>query len=304
MDHIIIDGFGLVFRAHFAFSALQTTAGIYSGSVYGFLISARTIKKRYPHCHVTIAWDNEAKRRKSIYGSYKANRPRLTISEQISDLKKIFLNLNVSQTDFYGEEADDVIASLVQQYKDQIFIYSSDKDMFQLVKDGHAIVLRPKRGKIPERFFDEEMVKETYSVSPQNFSCFQCFRGDNVDNIPGVPRVRSKLLAYLSEKYKEPTNIYNHLDEEELTEYQRNSLINFKNQALLNYQLVKLRDDLVLDIRTGKPDVEALASILDKYEITSINPNTYIQAFTDTPSFNTRRAPAVQSYSLFEEKIK
>ena len=114
MDHIIIDGFGLVFRSHFAFSSLQTGTGLYSGCIYGFLVSARTIKRRFPHCHVTIAWDNDPVRRKKVYASYKANRPRLGIYEQINDLKEIFSNLNVSQSDYMGEEADDVIASLVR----------------------------------------------------------------------------------------------------------------------------------------------------------------------------------------------
>jgi DNA polymerase-1 len=302
MDHIIIDGFGLVFRSHFAFSSLQTSTGLLSGCIFGFLVSARTIKKRFPHCHVTIAWDNDPVRRKKVFAGYKANRSRLGIYEQIDDLKEIFSNLNVSQSEYIGEEADDVIASLIKCYDGQIYIYSSDKDMFQLVKDGRVIVIRPKRGRYEERYFDEEAVKEAFKVSSENFVCFQCFRGDKVDSVPGVPRLPSDLIARLSEKYKTPQNIYDNLDEEKLTEFQRTSLLECRDQVLLNDQLVKLRNDLDLEIMTGKPNAEALVPLFDKYDINSLKSNSYVEVFIDEPSFTARKAPAlVVSYpSLFE----
>lgn len=302
MDHIIIDGFGLVFRSHFAFSSLQTSAGLFSGSVYGFLVSARTIKKRYPHCHITIAWDNVPVRRKKVFAGYKGNRPQLSIHEQIIDLKEIFSHLNVSQSEYIGEEADDVIASLVNIYNDgQVFIYSADKDMLQLVKDGRVIVIRPKRGRHEEKYFDEEGVRELFKVSPENFVCFQCFRGDKIDCVPGVPRIPSDLIASLSEKYKSPQNIYEHLKGEKLTAFQRKSLMECKDQVLLNDQLVRLRDDLNLEIVKGEPNALALVSFLNKYEINSVKAQSYVEVFVDEPSFTARKAPAIASYpSLFE----
>jgi DNA polymerase-1 len=303
MDNLIVDGFGIVYRSHYAFNNLLTGTGLCSGSVYGFLISMRTIKNKYPHCHLTIAWDRDATRRKEAFGAYKSNRTSINLFEQILDLKKIFSHLNVSQAEFEGEEADDVIASLTRKYvESQVYIYSSDKDMFQLVKDGSVIAIRPKRGKTPERFYDEEKVKEEFSVCPQNFACFQCLRGDSVDCIPGVPRIKSSLLAYLAEKYKDPTTIYEHLDEEKLTSYQRKALTEFQEQAMVNMQLVKLRTDLSLDVITGTPNADALVPFLDKYEIRSIDPNAYARVFADVPSFNARKAPGFESYSLFDEE--
>jgi len=303
MDNLIIDGFGIVYSSHYAFNSLLTSTGLCSGSVYGFLTKMRTLKNNYPHCHLTIAWDKEATRRKSAFKEYKSNRSSVNLTEQISDLKKIFLNLNVSQSEYEGEEADDVIASLIQRYaENQIYIYSADKDMFQLVKDGSVIAIRPKRGKHLEKHYDEEKVVEEYNVCPQNFVCFQCLRGDKIDNIPGVPRAPSKLLAYLSEKYRTPSNIYKHLDEEKLTPYQKKALLEFQEQAIINMQLVKLRTDLSLDVVTGNPNVDALVPLLDKYEIRSINPDTYVATFTDVLSFNARTAPNFKSYSLFDEE--
>jgi len=305
LDHIIIDGFGLVFRSHFAFINLQTKAGLFSGSVYGFLVSLRSLKTRFPHCHITIAWDNEPVRRKKVFATYKGTRPRIGIFEQINDLKEIFSHLRVSQAEYIGEEADDVIASLVQKYSQegQVYIYSADKDMLQLVKDGSVIVIRPKRGKYEEKFFDEEAVRELFKVSPKNFVCYQCFKGDSIDNVPGVPRLPIKIIASLTEKYQDPQKIFDNLESEKLTDFQRTSLLENKEQVLLNHQLVKLRTDLELEIATGIPNAEGVVPVLEKYEINSVKAGSYVDAFVDERSFTARRAPAVVSCpSLYDEE--
>ena len=303
MDHLIIDGFGLAFRSHFAFLNLQTSKGISSGCVYGFLVGARTIKNRFPQSHVTIAWDNHATRRKELFPDYKATRPKFVLSEQVLDLKEIFKHLNVSQAECKNEEADDVIATLVKQYQEEdnlITIYSADKDMLQLVKDGKVIVIRPKSGARPERVFDEEEVKKEYGVGPEDLVSYFCFRGDTVDNIPGVKMLRSACIVDLVKKYKIPTEIYKNLGVEKLTHFQKESLSFFEPQAYLNAVLVKLVDNLELDIESGVPDLDQVAKGLEKYEINSIKPEIYAKIFVDISGFNYRKSPTVKSFSLFD----
>jgi len=273
-----------------------------SGCVYGFLVSLRSIKNKFSWCHVTVAWDTESIRKRNVYAEYKAERRTRPsgISEQIQDLKTMFTLLNVSQVEYAGEEADDVISSLVTRYLDEtnkIYIYTSDKDMLQLVKDGKVVVISPKTGKC----YDEEAVKEEWGVSPDNLTKYLCLRGDTVDNVPGVPRLKSSVIAHLSGKYKDLQEIYAHLPEENLTDFQRQSLIGFQSQSLVNHELIKLRDDLELNIQTGTANPEAFALCLNKYEIKSIKPDTYSNLFSESSSFNRRQAPVVQSYSLFEE---
>lgn len=303
MDHLIIDGFGLAFRSHFAFLNLQTTKGISSGCVYGFLVSVRSIKNRFPQSHVTIAWDNHATRRKELFPEYKATRPKFALTEQILDLKEIFKHLNVSQAECVGEEADDVIASLVKQYQEEdnlITIYSADKDMLQLVKDGKVVSIRPKSGPRPERVFDEEEIKKEYGVGPEDLVSYFCFRGDSIDNIPGVKMLRSACIVDLIKKYKVPQEIYKNLSTEKLTHFQRESLEFFEPQAYINVGLVKLVNDLELNMEIGAPDPEQIARGIEKYEISSINPETFTKVFTDVSGFGNRRSPTVKSFSLFD----
>jgi DNA polymerase-1 len=284
---------------------LTNSRGLPSGCVYGFLVGCKTIKNKYPDCHVTIAWDTESTRRKSIDASYKANRPQFSLTEQIVDLKGIFSNLNVSQCEYVGEEADDVIASLIRRYQDdknRIYVYSADKDLLQLVRDGKVLAIHPKKGANPEKIFDEEAVRQEWGVSPSDLGCYQCFAGDPVDNIPGILRIKRSCLIPLIDKYKTPQEIYKHLSEEKgLTDFQRQSLIDSEQRVYLNQGLVNLRDDLELTILKGTPSEEELEKYLRKYEIRSINPNSYINVFFDASTFNMRTAPAIKSFSLFEE---
>ena len=218
MDHLIIDGFNLAYRSHYGHFTSQTSLGILSGCVYGFLVSLRSVKNKFPWCHVTVAWDTDSTRKRIVYAEYKAERTRPSgISEQIQDLKTMFTLLNVSQVEYAGEEADDVIGSLVTRYLDgtnKIYIYTSDKDMLQLVKDGKVVVISPKTGKC----YDEEAVKAEWGVSPGNLPKFLCLRGDKVDNVPGVPYLKSSVIAHLSEKYKDLQDIIAILGMDELSE--------------------------------------------------------------------------------------
>ncbi len=303
MDKIIIDGYGLAFRSHYAHNTLQTFKGLYSGCVFGFLVGMRGLKKRNPHCHITVAWDSNSTRRKKIYAGYKANRPGMMFGEQIADLKRIIYTLNVAQVEYQGEEADDVIASFATQFKGEdglIYIYSADKDLLQLVDDGKVLMIRPSSGKHQEKFFDEELVKSEYHITPKEMKGFLALRGDTADNIPGAFRIRSALLIDLLRKYGDPIEIFDHLCEEKLTDYENTTLAAFREQAVINLKLVALREDLELKIIDGIPNMEKLSEYLDKYEIKSIKPQNFIDVFTDMPA-HMKKGPAVQSYSLFEE---
>ena len=302
MNHVIVNGYNLAFRSHYAFMELKTTTGFLSGCFYGTMVGMRAIKKRFPDCHITVAWDREAVRKKALYAKYKADRSEIIFFSQIKDLKKVFYRLNISQSEHEGEEADDVIASLVKRYKtedNQIYIYSNDKDMLQLVKDGHVIVVKPKWGKHPEKVFDEEAVIEKFGVAPNKFADFQCFRGDGIDNIPGVPSVRSTVIARLINKYETPQNVYANLEGEELTDYERKAFGLCESQVILNLKLVKLREDLDLKVIDGKGDPDLVQTFLDKYQIKSLNSNTFVGLFRDV-TMNFKKAPAVESYSLFD----
>lgn len=302
MSKMIIDGFGLAYRSHFAFSNLTTEEGLPSGCIYGFLTALRGLKKKFPASHVIIAWDCEAKRKKNIYADYKANRTPFRVDTPIDTLKEIFSCLNVTQAQMEGEEADDVIASLAKYYSDQdelVYIYTSDKDMMQLVQDGKVIVIRPKSGGRPEKVFDEEAVKNEYGVKPSKIASYLAFRGDTSDNIPGVPRLPSKVISVLLSKYEDPASVYANLKSEKLTKNQLEKMIQFEQQIYLNHKLTKLCPNLEYTHWVGTTNKDRLKSILGKYEIKAINVDSFSVIFEEESSFLDRRSQSFENYSLF-----
>ena len=303
MNHFIVDGFGLAFHSFFAFNTLVTKTGLQSGCVYGFLTRLRSLKKKYPAFHFTVAWDNEATRKKAAFPEYKAQRPKHdNIMEQITDLKTILSAVDVSQAEVPSEEADDVMASHAMKYQSEglVYIYSSDKDMLQLVRDGKIIVIRPQTGGFPDQFYDEEAVKKKFGVAPQDLACYLAFRGDTVDNIPGVARVPSKIIASLVDQYKMPDALYMSGAINSLTDFQRTSFLSHESQSKVNIGLTKLREDLGCEMTEGAPDGEKLGAVLMKYEIKSMSPDSLITLFDSSKTaFLERNSPAIQNYSLF-----
>ncbi len=299
MNRFIIDGFNLAYRSHYSHSELKTSNGLYSGCIYGFLSTARALKKRFLDSDFYVVWDTTSKRKKDLFPEYKANRLSVHINLPIKDLKQILSYLKITQVEAQGEEADDVIASLVNTLPEgRNYIYTNDKDMLQLVKNGKVIVVSPKMGPKAEQFYDEDTVRAKYGVGPENLACFFAFKGDKSDNIPGTS-VPQKILANLSLKYNNPSNIYANIETEQLTTHQRECLVNKKEQILLNINLITLIKDLKYSSIVGISNEEELTALLNKYEIKTITAKSIIELFEKSNAFNHRYG--LVSESLFEE---
>ena len=301
MNRFIVDGFNLAYRSHYAFNKFSTSSGLQSGGLYGFFTTLRALKKRFPEFKFYVVWDNEAKGKKEVFAEYKANREVFRVNLPIQDLKQALQCLNITQVECIGQEADDVIASIVQSNDGKDYIYSNDKDLQQLVIDGKVIVISPKVGNIPEKFYDSEAVKDKWGVSPTDLPCFFAFRGDTSDNVPGVPRVPSSILASLSTKYKLPEEVYSKIAGETLTDFQRKSIMDTREQVKINYSLISLKRDLTCDYTEGKSNKEKLKEILDKYEIKALTPEGLVELFDASTVFLHRESPALKTVSLFGE---
>lgn len=301
MNHLIIDGHALAYRSHFAFATLRTANGLFSGCLYGFLTTLGSTKKKFKDFKITVAWDNEATRKKAVFSSYKCDRTKFGIGDQVRDVKSVLSCLALTQAECPKEEADDVIATLVENYKKEgkVYILTNDKDLTQLVEDGRVIMLCPARNGM--EYYDSEAVKKKFGVSPQDIACFLALRGDDIDSIPGLPRVRSTVIASLVEKYRSPQEVYRHLSEEKLTDNERLAFTNFEQQSAVNLSLTNLVRDLSLVISEGTTDPAHMQEYLNRYEIKKISAEAYVKLFGNESSFHMRESPVVlQMTSLFD----
>ncbi len=94
------------------------------------------------------------------------------------------------------EEADDVIASYVGAYGNdlEIVIASQDSDLFQLV--GERVSVLRYRGE-KTRIWTPLDVNEKYGVLPQQYADWKALVGDPSDNIKGAPGIGPKTAAQL-----------------------------------------------------------------------------------------------------------
>jgi DNA polymerase I len=309
MNHFIIDGLNLAYRAHNVNYDLKTAKGSYSGMFFGFLRIIFSLKKKYRGYKFHVVWDRKPLHKIALQPDYKAGRSNLsdTIYYQVDDIQKFLSSINVDQHYMKAQEADDVIATLCNNLKkdsDTIIVYSNDKDLLQLVEDGKVIVLKPKVGVNPEKFYDEEMVKDQFGVLPSKLACYRSFDGDNSDNITGINRVLRKKIAQLVNEYNTIDNIYKALPEESLTDFQRKSFNEFKDKVYINIKIIELNKNLDKIIhKEGSINKDFAEELLKKYEIKSINLNNMVDLFSS--SLNIKYTTPmdkieIKSFSLFD----
>src|ERR1041384_384008 len=204
----LVDGYALIYRAFFAMIArpLTTRRGENTSAAWGvtnFLL--RLLERRRPDY---LAWVHDMGKsfRQQAYPEYKATREKLTQELQQefdgSDerIEQILDAFRVRVVGVEGYEADDVIGTLATAARGlQVVIVSGDKDFYQLIGPGVAL-LNPGRGGpggVEEHWVDETNASERLGVPPQRVVDFLALVGDTSDNVPGVKGVGEKTALEL-----------------------------------------------------------------------------------------------------------
>ena len=255
---VIIDGHAMAYRAHFAFAGQNLTdaQGNATETVFGFFrMVARLIADRKP-THVALCFDpgREHNPRYELYPDYKANRPPMPdeLRRQIDDVQKIAGELNLPPLIIEGAEADDTIASLIEQHRgefDKIEIVSGDKDLYNILYKN-VLLLRPKKGVTEFVEIDEAWVKAEIGIARDQVPDYMALVGDASDNVPGVKGVGEKTAAKLIADYKNLDKIYANIQKIK-PDGLRAKLEASRENAYTSQKLVTLRKDLELPF---KPD--------------------------------------------------
>ncbi len=241
----VIDTFAFFFRAYYALPPLKNSKGFPTGLLTGFINFIHQLQQSHATDYILFALDSEgATFRKEIYPEYKANRPKppedllRQLPIAIEWVEKMgFANLSKS-----GFEADDVIATVAKQGKEQGIvtkIVSSDKDLYQLLDDSKIYLY----DWFKKKEVDERACVEKFGVLPKYFVDFQALIGDSSDNVPGVPGIGPKSASKLINEYHNLENLYEHIDKVG-TPRIRKLLIEYKEQAFLSRDLVRLVDSV------------------------------------------------------------
>ena len=262
---ILVDGSGFIFRAYHALPPLTKSDGTPTGAVSGYcnmLFKLINELKEFKATHIAVVFDHKDKTfRSNIYPDYKANRPPppddlVPQFQLIRDATEAFGFLAIDKK---GYEADDIIATLAKNATDEgaiVTIFSSDKDLMQLVSDDIKMY-----DPIRNIFIDIDRVREKFGVTPDKVIDVQALIGDKVDNIPGVPGVGVKTASSLISEFQTVENLvkkYEAIDKDRI----RNLISDNIDKIILSKKLVTLLKTVEID--TNLQDLELATLNLNK----------------------------------------
>ena len=251
-DHFyLIDGSGYIFRAYYALPPLtRKSDGLPTGAVSGFcsmlfklLEDSKSNENLQKPTHFAVIFDSARKTfRNEIYSDYKANRSEAPddLAPQFEYIRKSVVAFNLPSVDLPNYEADDLIATYVEQILAKgakVTIVSSDKDLMQLYRKDVRI-FDPMKNK----FITPEDIVTKFGVGPEKVIDVQSLAGDSSDNVPGVPGIGVKTAAELINKYGTLEKLLDNAQEIKQNK-RRETLIENKDKAIISKKLVTLMKD-------------------------------------------------------------
>jgi DNA polymerase-1 len=283
----LVDGYALIYRAFFAMIArpLTTRRGENTSAAWGvtnFLL--RLLDKHRPDY---LGWVHDVGEsfRHQQYAGYKATRQKLgeelqqDFDRSVERIGQILDAFRVPVLGVEGYEADDVIGTLAERAAArgvEAVIVSGDKDFYQLIKPGIAL-LNPGRGgpaAVEEQWVDTSNASERLGVPPARVVDYLALVGDSSDNIPGVKGVGEKTALELLGRYGDLDTILARAADIP-GKRAREAVLQYADLARLSRDLVTIRRDapVQLDLerlRVRAPDAARLTELFTELEFRSL----------------------------------
>ncbi len=275
----LIDGNSLAYRAFFALpESIGTSDGRPTNAIYGLAsMLVKIIDEHHPQ-GVIVAWDAGMSGREVTYDLYKAQRkPRPDLlREQWPHLMPLVEAFGYTNVKVEGYEADDVIASLTRQAREQgiaVIVVTGDRDAYQLVGEG-VRVMSTSRGITETKVYDSAAVEERYGVPPESITDLMGLRGDTSDNIPGVPGIGEKTASQLLQKFGSLENVLESVEEISGAKRKQN-LVEHADDARMSKQLATLQYDIETGIdleeaMSSEPDRGVLRDFMREFELRAV----------------------------------
>ena len=269
----ILDGSSLVYRSFYAIN-LSTSKGFPTGAVYGFLNTLKKIKERFKPQYMAICFDVSRKtHRQKKFKEYKIQRPEMpgSLKAQIPIVKKLIEYFGISYLEKEGYEADDLIYYFtLKAYKEgwRVLIVTSDKDMYQLIREDTVCVYNPFKDKL----YDDSIFKSEFGFPPDKIVDYLSLAGDSTDNIPGAKGVGKVGALKLIRSFGTIEEMFSNLDR--VSSNTKAVLESNKENILLSKELVKLVSPPEFSYKPDEleikaPDYENIYKICQELELKS-----------------------------------
>jgi len=259
---LIIDLHYLAWRAHYV------TSNLTNGIIFGTLAQITGLIDKFKDPFIVITADNKTNKRKDLYPEYKNNRGKEEESpqvieeayNQINKLKEYILpKIGFQVYEEPGFEADDVIASIVMNQKENIrlpIVVTGDEDLLQLL--DYCRIYFPKK----EEIITAEKFESLYNIKPTDWIKVKQLGGCQSDNVEGIKGIGEKTVIQW---------LHNELKISSVKWQKINSFIDTE-QAELMLRLVKLPFEGCPIIKPEKPcyNKQGLIDIFKEFSINKI----------------------------------
>jgi DNA polymerase-1 len=198
---VLIDSFGLIYRAFFALPPMTNSKGQATNAVLGFVnMLTRIISDEKP-AYLIAAFDRGVPQaRIDRFPAYKAQREEMPddLRSQIPLVRRVLEAFCIPIVEKDNEEADDIIATLARKAEKahEVRIITGDLDLLQLVDERTTVVV-PKRSINDLVNYDPAAVRERYGLEPKQLPDYRGLKGDPSDNLTGVPGIGEKTASKL-----------------------------------------------------------------------------------------------------------
>ena len=237
---VLIDGNSLLNRAFYATPLFTTKSGTPTNAVFGFVKLLLKIMSDKKPTHLAVAFDVHAPTfRHKQYAEYKAGRKPMPddLAVQFPLLKDLLRAMKIKICELEGYEADDVIGTLAKRFSIPTYIYTGDRDAYQLVDETTTICFT-KKGVSDLLELTDENFRDEIGLTPKQIIDLKALMGDKSDNIPGVIGIGEKSAYTLLHEYGDLDGVYAHIDE--LKGALKTKLITKKDDAYFSKMLATI----------------------------------------------------------------
>ncbi len=247
---VLIDGNSLLNRAFYATPVFTTKDGRPTNAIFGFTkLLLKILKDNKPE-YLVVAFDMKAPTfRHKMYDEYKAGRKSMPdeLAAQLKPLKDLLSAMNVAMCGIEGIEADDILGTLSAKFNVHSYVYTGDRDSYQLVDEKTDVFFTRRGVSDLMRLNCDNFAEINDGLNPSQIIDLKALMGDKSDNIPGIPGIGEKTAKGLLTNFITLDGIYNHIDE--LKASVREKFEKNKELAYLSYELAKINRNCDIDIK-------------------------------------------------------
>lgn len=254
---VLLDSHAIIHRAYHALPEFMSSRGEPTGALYGLSNMLMKIITDLKPDYIVACYDLPQKTfRHEAYKEYKAGRAKAdeALISQLKSSREIFEAFNIPIYDAPGFEADDVLGTIVEQYKKdkkiKIIIASGDMDTMQLIDGKKVQVYTLKKGINDTILYDEESILQRFNFEPKLLPDYKGLRGDPSDNIIGIKGIGEKTATSLISNFGTVEEIYKKIKKEPesfskagISPRVLELIKNNEEEALFSKTLAKIRTD-------------------------------------------------------------